>query len=661
MVRTVGIDPGDHAVKIVELDGNYRKTRLLRLHNEAIPDAATRVETVANATRAALDEGMRGEIFLGHPCREAVLRVIELPFKGHDAIRKVVKAEIEGEIHSHVVDDMVVDFHELGVAAEGGTRVLVASVPKDSLRNQLQALTALAIEPEAVDLDTMALWRAAHWAGAFAAPEGAGEAAPATAAAGFTAVVDLGARSVKVILVEGEQLVEMRALRLGDAAIVEEVARHNGLSFAVARDAVLQCRATGGDHRIEVDEALPAPTGDAPPVAPKKRIVTVTHQEIETAQTAFLQRLARELVRYLTSSGKASRIKALWITGGASRTPGMREMLQEVFSLEPRELDLLSHLQHELDPEVAAELGPCLATAIGLALTKLGGPKGFNLRQEDLAFTRGFERIKFPLAITCMVGLLALFVYGNKRSTELKNLELQIGKTYIDPKNPKALPKFHGMLNSVFAGSWFEKPEQFRYEQSKGKDYQYKDLIAELVNLPVQKRVLLVRDKLKLVADQKQKESGVYEDVTLESGLAVLVRFSQILKAIEPQLGRYLLLKLDVNMKAPSRSLEFTVAFRGDDFRDKLSVLEQALDAEYAKADSPFEQPKSKESKSKEDLFKADSSARGAYYTMKLRVKDAFEPFGPSAPVSVGALDRAVDRGAAAAADGALAGGKEGK
>ena len=148
MVRSIGVDPGDQAVKVVELEGSYRKTRLLRVHcvPVASAEAGARAEAVAAASRAALDEGMKGEVTLGHPLRDAVLRVIELPFKGRDAIRKVVKAEIEGEIHSHSVDDMIVDFHEIGEGAEGGTRVMVASVPKLGLRTQLAALTGQSIE-----------------------------------------------------------------------------------------------------------------------------------------------------------------------------------------------------------------------------------------------------------------------------------------------------------------------------------------------------------------------------------------------------------------------------------------------------------------------------------------------------------------------------------
>lgn len=651
MVKSIGIDPGDQAVKIVELDGNYRKTRLVRVHTSPAAavgaDAGTHAEVVAAAARAALDEGMRGEIILGHPLREAVLRVIELPFKGHDAIRKVVKAEIEGEIYSHTVDDMIVDFHELGETATGGTRVMVASVPKEGLRNQLAALTAQSIETETIDIDTMALWRAAHWAGIFAAEEQPASAAAravgaAAGAEAVTAIVDLGARSVKVLLVQGEQLIEMRALRLGDAVVADDVARKHGLDAATARDAVRACLAAGTDQHLEVIDALPAPVAGEEPAAPvanaPKREVTVRFTAVEAAQTAYLQRLARELARYLTASGKAAQVRAVWITGGAIRAPGMKEMLGEVFGTEPRELDLLAHLQHDLQPEVAAEVGPRIATALGLALGRLGGPTGFNLRQEDLVLARGFERIKFPLAIACMVALLALFVHANKRSFELKNLELQIGQTYVDKTKPKAEPVFHGMLFSIFSSKWFESPANFQIDVSKGKDYKWKDLVAELVQAPVHRRVAIVRDKLKAVADQKQKESGVYEDVTLESGLAVLVRMSELLMGVEAQLGRFLVLKIDLNMKAPNRRLELVVAFRGDDFRDRMETLRRAVETEIAKADSPFEAPAKGDEGVREDTFidSADSGVRGAYFRLPIRIKDSFPPFGPSTEIGMG-------------------------
>ncbi len=642
MVRSIGIDPGDHTVKVVELDGSYRKTRLLRVHAVPLPfvqDVAARAAAVGAAAEEAIGQGMRGDVTVGHPCREAVLRSIELPFKGHDAIRKVIKAEIEGEIHSHVVDDMIVDFHEVGPGTAGGTRVLVASVPKEGLRIQLDALTDSGIEAETVDLDTMALWRAAHWAGAFEAEEDDAAAAESAGGDPVTAVVDLGARSVKVLLVEGEQLVDMRALRIGDDAVTDEIARRTGMAPDRAREAVRECLSSGRDQVVEVEDALPAPAGGAAtgegavPTPAVLRKVTVACADVEAAQTGFLQRVARELTRYLTACGKSSRIRALWITGGAANAPGMKEMLGEVFGVESKPLDLLSKLNHDLDDDVVADLGPRLAVAIGLALAKFGGPEGMQLRQEDLVVTRGFERIKFPLAICCLVGWLALFVHGNKRAAELRNLELRIGSTYVDRSKPNAPIVFHGMVNRVLGTKWFEDKQHFSWARDRNKDYVYKDLVAELDSVDVHRRLQLIHDKLKLVADQKQKESGIYEDVSLESGLAVLVRYSEMLKSVHDALGRYLVPKLDLNMKPGSRRLEFTIAFRGDDFRPRMATLQQAIEAEYARPDSPFEKPPANRDGMPETKFSdsEQSGVPGAYFRVTMPIKDVFAPFGVSA------------------------------
>ncbi|MCK5945365.1 MAG: pilus assembly protein PilM, partial [Planctomycetes bacterium] len=381
MVRSIGIDSGDRAVHVVELDGSYRKTRLVNAHHAVIGanDDPMRPDIVADAVREALDGAsgkgaMKGPMTLGHPCREAVLRTIELPFKGADAIKKVVKSEIEGEIYTHSVDDTVVDFHEIGPGATGGTRVMVASVPKIGLRNQLTSLSAQGIDPETVDLDTMALWRAADWAGAFDYDVEDGDASGDKP---VHAVLDLGSRSVKVILTEEDQLVDMRVLRLGDHVVAEQLARQHGIHSEQARAAIAECLRTGSDAYITPDELpqLPAPgvddAGEAPaegdvdaaetaetpaaelPAAAAAEPTVVPYRDVEAAHTKYLQRLARELTRFLTATGMAARVRSVWVTGTASRSQGVAEMLAAVFGVQPRELDVLSHLAHDLDEDEA--------------------------------------------------------------------------------------------------------------------------------------------------------------------------------------------------------------------------------------------------------------------------------------------------------------------
>ena len=651
MVRSIGIDSGDRAVHVVELDGSYRKTRLVSTHSAPIgaADDPMRPDIVADAAREAVNGGMKGPLTLGHPCREAVMRTIELPFKGSDAIKKVVKSEIEGEIYSHSVEDTVVDFHEIGEGAAGGTRVLVASVPKVGIRNQLTSLSAQGLDPESIDLDTMALWRAADWAGAF---DDGDDAAAEGAEQPIRAVLDLGARTVKVLLVEGDQLIDMRVLRFGENVVGDQIARLHGVHPEQARQAAAQILASGADGTVEGevagllaspadgegDDAAPPADGEATEsaAAPPAQTgsVSVPFADVDAAHTKYLQRLARELTRFLTATGLAARVRSVWTTGSACRSPGVDEMLAAVFGAQPRELDVLAHLAHDLDEAEAAALSPQLAVAVGLALGRLGGPEGFELRQEDLAQKGGFDVVKFPLAIACMVGLLTIFVFAKTKSMQVRQLELEIGQQY---KPDTAV--FHGMLNPIFNSKWLEDKRYFALKSKSGRTtYKFKDLLAEVSAAPVHERVGIIRRKLRDVARQKQKETGVYEDISLESGLSVLVRWAEMLKAVEPRLGRYLVSEIDLDMGASQPRLNFTVAFRGDDFRSRMAVLQRAITDEAKRPGSPFLAPKSPTPPEKLFSDRSETGVTGAFFDFTMPVKESFEPFGPSA--RVGVLDR---------------------
>ena len=67
--------------------------------------------------------------------------------------------------------------------------IALAAVPKKELGEQLRALEALGIEPERVDLDAMALFRAAEWAGCFGE-----EVAAAAAALAYVEKTQIGER-----------------------------------------------------------------------------------------------------------------------------------------------------------------------------------------------------------------------------------------------------------------------------------------------------------------------------------------------------------------------------------------------------------------------------------------------------------------------------------
>ncbi len=676
MAKSVGIDVGDYAVKAVELDGSYKKTRLVSCRLERISGVATDTDARAAAGAAVVasmlrEARMSGDKVLGHPCREAVLRTIDVPFRGAEKIRQIIKSEVESAIHSHAVDDMVVDFHEIGGGGGDGARVLVAAVPKPGLRSVLDALAGEGVEPERVDLDTMALYRVADWCGAFRAPDAAEvaesarrdhradaehdevaiedeaepmEARPALPAAagarsgeGLVVVVDLGARSTRLLLVEGGRLVDMRTLRIGDAAIAEAVARAHELPFDLAREAVHSCLASGADFRTEVGAALPAPVDDEPAAkvpAVAARRVTVDAAAVASEQAAFLQRLSREFMRFLASANSSGAIAALWITGGAAQMSGMSAMLREVFGVAPQTLDVVGQLKHSLSSAEVEEIGPHLAIAVGLALANVGGPVGFDFRREDLAYTRGFDRIKSALAIACMLALFAAIVFGTKLNYQLRNIEYRVGLTYTGPDADPKKAKFYGQLWPVFRSNFIQDARYFQFEDGGKKQYSVKDLQQDLLAMPVEDRIRFVRDKTRRALELKQKESGIYEEVSLESGLAVLVRYFEVLKRAEPNMGKYLLASLDLNMRSSSggghsgRFLQCRFAFRGDDFRERFAALRTVIEEECGRPGSPFEAIDERVGGDVPFRDGAVKGVTGAYYDLKIHIRESFAPFG---------------------------------
>ena len=673
MARYVGIDLGEYEVKIVELDGSYKKPRLLGVHAARVergPEGKELLGTSLGKTalRALAEAGASKEnVCLGFPIREAVLRSITVPFQGAEQIKKVIKFEVEGSIHSHQVDEMVVDFWTLA-ERKGETDVNVVAVPKAPLRTVLQTLEKGGLEPEKVDLDAMALFRTAVWLGAIGesgviqkqavkdktAKDKAAKAADVHAElepgkglirnekVPVRLIVDVGARSTRVLITRDGQLVDLRALRTGADAIAEEVALQAGVPLEVARKATEECLRSGDDYVVVVDgneapqaKAESATEGGATEGAEEEAAAAavatakepIAYKQVLQARDRLLDRLGKEFVRFLASVRGLGPIEEVWLTGGGSLLPGIDLVIEEAFGMAPKQLDVLAGLAHSLSPEEAKVLGPKIATAVGLALKWLGGTPGVELRQEDLVFTRRFDRIKFPLAIACMIGAFFMLVYLVKLYKDLDMLEGTYGATWVSPQVAKAGARtqapqvqFTGYLGKlVNPGSWFQR---------KFEGEAYPKLMKTLDQAAVVRRLQTLRRELEDLYKTKQQASGYYSQFHIESGYAVLARASEVLEQVGPQLGRYLLTEIDLNIPPQStgRTLMMTFALRSDSlstFRQKFDVLEKAFDAACKVDVTPFEKVVSQGS---ERPFRGDGD-EGAFMTLKVELKSPIPVF----------------------------------
>jgi type IV pilus assembly protein PilM len=648
MARGVGLDAGAFEVKVVELDGSFRKPRLTKVSIDrvaAAPAAMSDDQRAAFEADAALQalkdqKVSRQGLNLGFPGREVVLRNLRIPFTGDDAIRKVIKFEAENAIHSHNVDDMVVDFMTYE-QTDGESSVLVAAVPKKALSPLLNALEGQGIEPERVDLDAMALFRAAEWAGCFgefaaeaaaAASEGGDAVAPVeTAVEGTRAriVLDVGARATRVLAVIGGRLVDVRALRLGADSIADDVAASCGVGLDTARDAVQEGLRTGEAFAV-LGDAGPAPAeasedanGEA--AEGEDQVVVVTDQSIgadvvSAARDAFLARLRRELMRFLAGLPRVAAVERLYVTGGGASVPGVEECLADVFGCAVQPLDVLSRVSHGLDADEAAKVGPRIATAFGLALTMLGGRGGFNFRQEDLAYKRGFDRIKFPLAIACVLAAFLPFLYGLRQLNELRDLGKRYGDLYQVAEGGEARRGASAVRATFwgYVGLLMNDGQPNSVLRPLGPK-NFESLTRQLVDLETFQRLPAIRSALEKHLQDQQEQTGVFEDLRLPSGVYVLSYFADVIQRIEKQLGSFLIAELDLNMQPRQPSLQVKIALRGEDFRNRVALLQDALRATFEDPNSPFT---AFGLAGGEDVFREGD---GATVTMKIDLKEEFE------------------------------------
>ncbi|MEZ5964646.1 MAG: pilus assembly protein PilM [Planctomycetota bacterium] len=626
MAKGVGLDIGEYEIKVVELDGSYRKPRLAKVSIDSVDVGDDEANRASEALHVLKDAGIaRENVCLGFPCRESVLRTITVPFVGDDNIRKVVKFEVEGNIHSHNVDDMVVDFLTIE-PLQNQTKVLVVAAPKAPLRARLKALEGVGIEPESVDLDATSLYRTADWLGCFADEPEAADAA-AEAAPRVHLVIDVGARSSAVLVVVDGKLVDMRALRTGTESIVDEVAAHFAVSPKAAREAVVVALQTGRDQTM----ALPEPDApvdeeadeEAAPLLAKSEVLPFAH--VSAARDAFLERLRRELMRFLASVPQIHRVDVVWYTGGGTLLPGVVDVLRDVCESEPRPLDVLGRMQHGLDENEAAAVNPRIATAVGLALGMMGGPARLDLRREDLVFARRFDRIKFPLAVACMLGVFLLFFLGLRALTDYRILKQEYGwASAVDAGNRRA-PKvtFQGYQNNflrrIMTGTGIE-----RRLDSKT----YETLCNDLAKSEPFTALSRVREALRRFKQAEEEKTGYYADLSLESGYAVLVRMAEVLEKVGPQLGRYLVtdIKLTLPPQKDARYLEVTFAL-GQDFRTKLAAVKEAFAEDAKLPGSPFSDV-SEGGPGDTKLFQQlEPGEEGAYMSVKVKVKPSYDVF----------------------------------
>jgi len=413
MARGVGIEIGDHRVRVAVVDTSAKRVKLVSFHEQGVgtSEKVSPEDLTAEALRAAVGQAKaRGRIVASLDSGDAVLRELTLPFKSDDQIKKTYRFELESLIHNYSIEDLVCDYFKVG-ETDKGTTILAAAVPRKIVETRLSVLQKAGLDPAALDLDVTALFNAVAKVGAVDTDEP------------FLIVYGT-ARYTKIILVEKRCPRSIRTIRFSfptaEAAEREQHERKKNREWKTA------------------DLDKPAP------------IVILTENDSQKfadldleQRASLIEILAKEISRFLLANAAAAAPTHI-LLAGEYEVDEAAQMLEAGTQLPVKPLGILGRIDHAIAKDDGAAMR--LPVAVGLALKACDEDAlGLDFRRAEYSYGKKWESVKTTALVTLelVVVLLAAvalhfyFVGQDYRLAHDKMMEYHKALYEDIPGNPK--------------------------------------------------------------------------------------------------------------------------------------------------------------------------------------------------------------------------------
>ncbi|MBI1861840.1 MAG: type IV pilus assembly protein PilM [Deltaproteobacteria bacterium] len=346
----VGLDIGISGIKAVQLERNKKTVRLMAYNRVPLPWDAISAEgeirdrgVVITALKRLFESRAFSSrsVALGTCGNSVITKKVAMP--------KMAPAELSNQLYWEAEQylpfnpsEVNIDYVILGNSQSQGDMpmmdVLLVAAKKDYVKSVMGLVEEAGLRPEIVDSQSFALGNAFEFNYGFD---------PSTRE-GTTAIIDFGAGTTKISIVEGHLTTFTRELRQSGVVCTALIAERLGIP---------------------------------PDQAEKAKIFEPEHESVRPIVSEFVQGLVEEIARTLDfySSQAADRtLDTIYVCGGASRTLNLVEALSSKISVQ---IDVLNPVQKiagsgkGMKTQVLKELG-CLGTvAIGLSLRAVGDRK----------------------------------------------------------------------------------------------------------------------------------------------------------------------------------------------------------------------------------------------------------------------------------------------
>jgi len=341
----VGIDIGSSAVKVVQLresKGIYYLVNLgvSPLPSEAIVDNSLMDPGVVSDTIRKLLESMKikskgaATSISGH---SVIIRKIQLPIMTEEEVDSSIQFEAEQYIPFDV-SEVNLDFQIIGPDPKDPSQmnVVLVAAKRDYVDDYISVLQDAGLNPAVLDVDCFAV-------------ENMFEAGYGFEEGQVVSLIDMGATALSVNILKSGVSVFTRDIQGGGELINEELQKRLGLSSEDAELAKLGSEVEGTDPRS---------------------VAEVVSDAVEN--------LAQEVQRsvdFFSATATHDRVDKVFVTGGASKSPGLKEALERRLKLPIDFIDTFRGVvvkEDDFDADYLKEIGPLMSVATGLAMRRVG-------------------------------------------------------------------------------------------------------------------------------------------------------------------------------------------------------------------------------------------------------------------------------------------------
>ncbi len=394
---TVGLDIGTSAVRAAEIDTSKSTPVLMTYGQVGLPpgalvdgeirDATSVVEAIEKLWKNGQFSG--SSVIVGIAGLRAITREIDLPYVPDDEVESAVRFQSE-EVIPFPPDQTILSSQVLAdYTNDDGAkmrRVLVAAAHAELVNGVIGTVERAGLMVVGVDLISSALVRAVGSADDSGLPE---------------AIVSIGAGLTVVVVHQSGRPQFVRTIGSGGNAITAAISA--SLDIPIIDAETLKYKFGEDSTQVEAAERI--------------------------AQPGMLDLVdeIRNSIQYFASLPGKKPVSQVLVTGGGSELNGLIPLLEAHVRIPVRAgspLERLDISKLDLAPEQAAQVGPMLASPIGLALPEPDkAVKKFNLLPPEVAQRSRMKRIQDRTLVGSIVVIALLVLFGGWKFLQVHNAQ----------------------------------------------------------------------------------------------------------------------------------------------------------------------------------------------------------------------------------------------